>query len=124
MSNFSLNPDMTIEVFIRFINKGSESPLSGPEYAVKLFDKDIIGTDHLGESGLDANGVARIRFSHASFGEWNKLEQYPDIFFELYKDGDKIFKSELMNDLDIEKIEQFRMGTGEQVDLGTYLVQG
>lgn len=124
MSKFSLNPDMSIEVMIRFIAKGSDAPLTGSEYRVKLFDKDIIGTDHLGESSLDANGVARISFSHAAFGEWNNLEQKPDLYFVLDKSGTEIFKSEVMEDLEIETIEQFRMGEGEVVDLGIYLVEG
>ena len=124
MSKFSLNPDINIEVMIRFIAKGSDTPLTGAEYRVKLFDKDIIGTDHLGESSLDANGVARISFSHAAFGEWNNLEKYPDFYFTLEKGGTEIFKSEVMVDVNIETIEQFRMGEGEVVDLGTYLVEG
>lgn len=124
MSNFSLNPDMTIEVMIRFIAKGSDTPLTGADYKVKLFDKDLKGDDHLGESGLDHNGVAKISFSHSAFGNWNNLEQYPDFYFVLDKAGKEIFKSEIMDDFDIETVEQFKMGEGEVVDLGTYLVEG
>ncbi len=124
MSNFSLNPNMQIEVKIRFIAKGSDAPLTGNDYKVRLFDKDLIGEDHLGESGLDANGVATISFSHSAFGEWNNLEEYPDFYFVLDKAGNQIFKSEIMDDFDIETVEQFRMGEGEVVDLGTFLVEG
>lgn len=123
MTDFSLNRDMSIEVMVRFIAKGNDAPLTGPGYKVKLFDKDLIGSDHLGESGLDANGVARISFSHSAFGEWKNLEKYPDFYFILEKEGRQIFKSELMDDLDISTIEQFKMGEGEVVDLGTFLVQ-
>ena len=124
MNSFSLNPDMQIEVMIRFIAKGSDTPLTGTDYKVKLFDKDFIGEDHLGESGLDANGVAKISFSHRAFGEWNSLEKYPDFYFTLEKAGTEIFKSELMQNFDLETVEQFKMGEGEVVDLGTYLVAG
>ena len=124
MSKFSLNSDMMIEVKIRFIAKGSDAPLSGDDYKVKLFDKDLISEDHLGESGLDANGVATIKFTHGAFGEWNNLEKYPDFYFVLHKGGKEIFKSEILEDFDVDGLEQFKMGEGEVVDLGTFLVDG
>ena len=122
MSKFSLNPDMSVEVMIRFIAKGSDTALTGDAYTVKLFDKDIVGTDHLGESGLDENGVAKISFAHSTFGEWNNLEKYPDFFFVLERSGAVIFESQVLEDFDIESVEQFKMGEGEVIDLGTYLV--
>ena len=122
MSKFSLSPDMMIEVKIRFIAKGSDEPLTGDDYKVKLYDKDLVGSDRLGESGLDANGVATIKFTHAAFGEWNSLEKYPDFYFVLDKAGKEIFKSSILDDFDVDSMEQFKMGEGEVVDLGTFLV--
>ena len=124
MSKYSLDPNMMLEVKIRFIAKGSDAPLTGSDYKVKLFDKDLVGEDHLGESGLDDNGVATIKFTHSAFGEWNSLEKYPDLYFVLDKAGKEIFKSELLEDFDIETMEQFKMGEGEVVNLGTFLVEG
>ena len=124
MSKFSLSPDMMIEVKIRFIAKGSDAPLTGDDYKVSLFDKDLVGSDKLGASGLDANGVATIKFTHSAFGEWNSLEKYPDFYFVLDKGGKEIFKSAIMEDFDIASMEQFKMGEGEVVDLGTFLVEG
>ena len=122
MSEFSLNPDMQIEVTIHFLAKGSGNPLKGEAYWVKLFDKDLIGTDHLGESGLDDNGRAKISFSHSSFGEWNRLEKYPDFYFTLEKNAVEIYKSEVLENFDIKQIEEFKMGAGELIELGTYLI--
>jgi hypothetical protein len=122
MSKFSLNPDMNIEVTVRFIAKGNDGPLTGDEYTLRLYDKDIIGADFLGESGLDANGMARIKFSHSSFGEWDSLEQYPDFYFILFRGGSEIFRSKVMENTDVDFLEQFKMGEGELVDLGTYLI--
>ena len=124
MSKFSLNPDMNFEVTARFIRKGSDTPLTGSAYRLRLYDKDIVDADFLGESALDENGVVKISFSHSAFGEWNKLEQYPDFYFVLYEDGELIFKSKVMEDIDVEFLEQFKMGEGEVVDLGTFLVDG
>ena len=124
MSKFSLDPNMQIEVKIRFIAKGSDAPLTGDDYKVKLYDKDLVGADHLGESGLDTNGVATIKFAHSAFGEWNNLEKYPDFYFVLDKGGNEIFKSEILEDFDVDSLEKFKMGEGEVVDLGTFLVDG
>jgi hypothetical protein len=123
MSQYSLNPDMSIEVKVRFIAKGSDAPLTGDAYKVRLFDKDIIGSDHLGDSGLDSNGTAIIKFSHSAFGQWKDLEKYPDLYFTLEKDGKQIFRSGVLDDFDATTIEQFKMGEGEVVDLGSFLVE-
>lgn len=124
MSKYSLDPNMMLEVKIRFIAKGSDAPLTGSDYKVRLFDKDLVGEDHLGEAGLDGNGIATIKFTHSAFGEWNNLEKYPDLYFVLNKGGREIFKSEIIDDFDIDTEGQFRMGEGEVVDLGTFLVEG
>ena len=124
MPDFSLNPAMMIEVKIRFIAKGTGVPLTGDDYKVKLFDQDIIGDDHLGESGLNGEGVAIIKFSHSAFGEWNSLEKYPDFYFVLDKAGKQIYKSAVLEDFDVNMMEEFKMGEGEVVDLGTFLVEG
>jgi hypothetical protein len=122
MSQFSLNPDMNIEVTAHFITKGSDAPLTGAGYKLRLYDKDIIGSDYLGESGLDEQGMAKIKFSHSSFGEWNNLEQFPDFYFVLFQGEKEIFRSKVMENVDVDFLEQFKMGEGEVVDLGTYLV--
>ena len=124
MSNFSLSSDMNLEVTARFIAKGSDAPLSGSAYKVRLFDKDIFDDDYLGESGLDENGVAKITFSNKSFSDLGNLETTPDFYFVLVKDGVQIFESKVMEDLDVVALEQFKMGEGEVMDLGTFLVEG
>lgn len=122
MSKFSLDPEMNIEVTARFISKGDDAPITGHEYTVRLYDKDLVGSDFLGESGLDEKGMARIKFSHAAFGEWDSLEKYPDFYFILLKNGTEILHSKVMQDVDVDFLEQFRMGEGEVVELGTFLV--
>ena len=64
MSKFSLNSDMMIEVKIRFIAKGSDAPLTGDDYKVSLFDKDLVGSDKLGASGLANSAQADKHQSH------------------------------------------------------------
>ncbi len=124
MSNLSLNPDMNLEVTARFIAKGNDIPLTGDAYKVRLFDKDIFDDDYIGESGLDENGDAKISFSHTAFSDLGNVETTPDFYFVMVKNNVQIFESKVMEELDIAAIEQFKMGKGQLIDLGTFLVEG
>ena len=123
MTDLSLNKDMNLEVTARFIGKGNDQPLTGDAYLVRLYDKDVFEDDFLGESTLDENGVAKISFNHSSFSNWNK-DTKPDFYFVVFKHKKEIFKSKVLEDLDVEAIEKFKMGEGEVIDLGTYLIEG
>lgn len=123
MTDLSLNKDMNLEVTARFISKGNDQPLTGDTYLVRLYDKDVFEDDFLGESTLDENGVAKISFNHSSFSNWNK-DTKPDFYFVVFKHKKEIFKSKVLEDLDVEAIEKFKMGEGEVIDLGTYLIEG
>jgi hypothetical protein len=123
MTDLSLNKDMNLEITARFIGKGNDQPLTGDTYLVRLYDKDVFEDDFLGESTLDENGVAKISFNHSSFSNWNK-DTKPDFYFVVFKHKKEIFKSKVLEDLDVEAIEKFKMGEGEVIDLGTYLIEG
>ena len=123
MSKFSLNSEPNIEVTARFIGKGHDQPVTGDAYTVRLYDKDIFEDDYLGESYLDENGVAKISFTHAAFSGSLHLDDMPDFYFIVYKHKQQIFKTRVMEDIDLEKIESFKMGEGEVVDLGTFLIE-
>ena len=123
MTDLSLNKDMNLEVTARFIGKGNDQPLTGDTYLVRLYDKDVFEDDFLGESTLDENGVAKISFNHSSFSNWN-TDTKPDFYFVVFKHKKEIFKSKVLEDLDVEAIEKFKMGEGEVIDLGTYLIEG
>ena len=124
MSNFSLDADINIEVKASFISKGSDTPLTGDGYEFRLFEKDLMEDDYLGKSGLDANGTATVSFKHGDYMDFLNPEVNPDLYFALYKGEALIFKSAVMYDLDLEGLEKFKMGAGEVIDLGTFLVEG
>lgn len=124
MSNFSLNEDINIEVTAAFIQKGSDAPLTGADYEFRLYEKDLMQDDYLGKSALDENGVAKVSFKHGDFTDFLNPEVNPDLYFALYKGESLIFQSPVMRDLDLDAMEKFKMGEGEVVDLGTYLVEG
>ena len=123
MSKLSLNADMNLEVTARFITKGGDAPLTGDAYKLRLFDKDVFDDDYIGESNLDSNGVGKIKFNHAAFGDIAKLETTQDFYFVLVKNGVQVFESKVMEDVDIAALEQFKMGEGEVLDMGTFLVE-
>ena len=124
MSNFSLNDDINIEVTAAFIQKGSDAPLTGADYEFRLYEKDLMEDDYLGKSALDENGVARVSFKHGDYKDFLNPEVNPDLYFALYKSESLIFQSPVMRDLDLEGMEKFKMGAGEVIDLGTFLVEG
>ena len=124
MTDFNLDPDMNIEVMARFISKGSDVPLKGSDYELCLFEKDLMEDDYLGRSPLDDQGVARISFRHSDYKDFLNPEVNPDLYFALYKGEALIFQSKVMRDLDLASMEKFKMGEGEVVNLGTFLVEG
>ena len=123
MSKFSLDNTMNIEVIARFIGKGHEQPVTGGAYRIRLYDKDVFNDDFLGEASPDENGIVRISFSHNAFSGVMHIDDKPDFYFVVYKHKQEIFKTKVMEDVDLERIEKFRMGEGEVVDLGTFLIE-
>jgi hypothetical protein len=123
MTDLSLNKNMNLEVKARFIGKGHDNVLTDA-YTVRLYDKDIFEDDFLGETRLDENGEAKISFTHDAFADPLNLDDKPDFYFVVYKNKQQIFKTKVLEDLDVETIQKFRMGEGEVIDLGTFLVDG
>ena len=123
MSNFSLDADINIEVKASFIAKGSDAPLTGEEYEFRLYEKDLMEDDYLGKSGLDENGVAKVSFKHGDYMDFLNPEKNPDLYFALYNGEALVFQSPVMRDLDLDGMEKFKMGEGEVVDLGTFLIE-
>ncbi len=121
MSDLSLSNDMNLTVTARFISKKNDAAVTGEGYTVRLYDKDIFEDDFLGESILDEDGIAKISFNHTSFSDWN-TDSKPDFYFVVFKNKREIFKSKVTEDLDLEAIEKFKMGEGEIIDLGTFLI--
>ena len=118
-----MNTDMNLEVIARFIGKGHEQPVTGDAYIVRLYDADVFEDDFLGQSTLDEHGYAKITFTHSSFSGALEFEQRPDFYFVVFKHTKPIFKTKVMEDIDLEIVEKFKMGEGEVIDLGTYLIE-
>ena len=122
MADISLNKKMNIEVKVRLISKGNDEPVTGNEFSVRLYDKDIFNDDFLGESSPDEEGVARFIFSQDDFAKPANLDDKPDFYFLVLKGKKEIFKSKVMSNLDLSELEEFIMKEGEVIDLGTFLI--
>lgn len=122
MPSVALNKEMNIEVIVRLINKNNDEFLSDDAFRVRLYDKDIFNDDFLGESHLDAEGIARFLLSKGDFSHPLNLDEKPDFYFVVYKDHRTIFKSKVMSNLDFSDFDQFVMKEGRIVDLGTFLI--
>lgn len=123
MSDFTLNKEPDLIVTARFIEKGDDAPLHGDDYTVRLYDRDIADDDFLGESRLDADGHIRIAFAHDAFvNDAAFNEARPDFYFMIMKSGKAVYTTKVLEELSIEDLQQFRMGEGEVVDLGSFLV--
>ena len=124
MPSIALNKEMNIEVKVCLLSKGNGEPLTGTEYSVRLYDKDVFNDDYLGESVPDEDGVAKFLLSQGDFSQPLNLDNKPDFYFVVYKNKQQIFKSKVMSNLDLSNIEEFIMKEGEVIDLGTFLIEG
>ncbi len=122
MPSIALNKEMNIEVKVRLLGKVDDEPVTGNEYSVRLYDKDIFNDDYLGESFPDEEGLAKFLFSQGDFSKPLKLDEKPDFYFVVYKKNKEIFKSKVMPNLDLSNVEEFIMTEGEVIDLGTFLI--
>jgi hypothetical protein len=121
MSKLDLSRDMNIEVTARLIKKGTDKPLHGSAFKVRLYDRDFFEDDYLGESGLDHDGRATITFNPSAMNRNPVLhEDSYDLYFAVFHHDQLVFKSKVMRDM--AALEEFRMGEGERIDLGSFLV--
>ncbi len=123
MRDFKLSKEPNIIVTARFIAKGEDKPLTGDSYIVRLYDRDTIDDDFLGESKLDADGRIRISFAHDLFiSDDVFIENQPDFYFVIVRNNHLVFQTKVLEEISLEDAQQFRMRQGEVVDLGTFLV--
>jgi len=123
MSKFSLGKEMSIEVTARLIAKGSDTPVTSDEVVVKLYDKDFFDDDFLGEASPDKEGRVSFIFNPEAFDRKDPIrEKSLDFYFVVYKNGLVIFRSQVMEHVDVDAIETFKMGEGEVIDLGSFLI--
>lgn len=112
-----------IHTKIKLLEKGTGVPVNGASISVKLYDKDPLSDDFLGEAIPDAEGNVDIKFDLDKIKSADSpLEQFPDLYFKVYKGGNQYFESPLVDDLDTNTEGDFNFTEGKVIDLGTYLI--
>ncbi|MCU0396015.1 MAG: hypothetical protein MUF29_08895 [Chitinophagaceae bacterium] len=124
MERLDLAPEMNMRVEARLIAKGKDEPLHGAAYKVRLFDRDFLDDAFLGEAYPNVDGRVAFSFPAAAVAKTALDDAMPDFFFVVYKGDDIIFRSQVMENVNVEALEQYRRGVGEIIDLGTFLVEG
>lgn len=118
------NPEIQLTVVVRFIKKGTDEGLTGSEYIVRLYDRDIFtDDDYLGSAKLNENGEAHIHFFPSDITKFDAgFETLPDLYVLLFK-GDVVhYQSKVWDDVDFDKLSALDMKEGEVLHLGTFLV--
>ena len=118
------NPEITVTVKIKFVKRGTNTALTGQQYTVRLYDKDIFtDDDYLGHSGLNDHGEAHIHFFPSDiFNSDLGFETLPDLYVLLF-DGDVVhYQSKVWDNIDFEKLALLDMKEGEVINFGTFLV--
>lgn len=114
----------TVRIWARFVSKADGQPLAGSQFSARLFDRDLIFDDRMGEAHLDRNGRAEFTCELADASSFDDLlETKPDLYVVLYENEKELFRSPVVEDVDFLKRDPV---TGEKnsltQDLGTFAV--
>jgi len=118
-------PEMEMTVRVRFVKRGADAPLTGDQYTVRLYDKDLFtDDDYLGHAKLNERGEAHISFFPADVRNNGGLsfEELPDLYIMLFDGNTVHFQSKVWDNVDFDKLGLLDMKEGEVIDFGTYLV--
>jgi hypothetical protein len=112
-----------IHTKLKLTEKGTGSALSGADIIVKLYDKDLLEDDFLGEASPDAEGKVSINFDLDKIKSADSpLETKPDLYFSVFKSNKLYYKSEVLDDIDTLNEGDFNFQEGKVIDLGAYLI--
>ncbi len=115
--------ELLINVQAEFLHKKEGGPVHGASYIVRLFDKDPLNDDFLGETTPDHEG--RVHFV-VHPGDWRKKdlirENAPDFYITVLQDGTEIFKTPVAVNFNFDTEGNFNAEDGEWIDLGTFLI--
>ncbi|HWB62607.1 MAG TPA: hypothetical protein VG603_03780 [Chitinophagales bacterium] len=117
-------PEMEMTLKVKFINKKNEQPVTGNEYTVRLYDRELLGDDnYLGHAQLNEKGEAHIHFYPADVrGHGLGLESLPDLYILLFK-GDRVhFQTKVWDNVDFDKLGLLDIKEGEVVNFGTFVI--
>jgi hypothetical protein len=117
-------PEIEMTVKVKFIKKGTDKPLTGKQYTVRLYDKDLFtDDDYLGHAQLNEYGEAHIHFFPTDLrGHDLGMEDIPDLYVLLFKGNTVHFQSNVWDHVDFDKLALLDFKEGEVLNFGTFLV--
>jgi hypothetical protein len=118
------NPEITVTVKIKFVKRGTDTALTGSQYTVRLYDKDLFtDDDYLGHSGLNDKGEAHIHFFPSDiFNSDLGFETLPDLYVLLFQGNVVHYQTKVWDNIDFDKLGLLDMREGEVINFGTFLV--
>lgn len=112
-----------VNIHLHLLKRVNNEPLTGNQYRVKLYDKDFIKDDFLGESDLDKNGHAIVSITSEDFKSIDSfMESYPDIYFVVLENDEIIYKSNVYRNVHAEEADHFPASQGLNFNLGTFVL--
>ena len=120
--NWAPETEMTVKV--RFVKKGTDTPLTGDQYTARLYDKELFQDDeYLGHSQLNERGEAHIHFSPTDIKNYHLgFDELPDLYILLFDDDVVHFQSKVWENVDFEKMALLDISEGEVLNFGTFYV--
>ncbi len=118
------NTEFELAVKVKFIRKGSDAPLTGKQYTVRLYDKELFThDDYLGHGQLNERGETTISFFPADVraAGWGG-EDLPDLYILLFKGNTVHFQSKVWPNVDFDKLGLLDFKEGDVINFGTFLV--
>ncbi|MCF7859607.1 MAG: hypothetical protein K9N07_09870 [Candidatus Cloacimonetes bacterium] len=96
-----------IKINARFVCASTGKPLTGKAYKVRIYDKDILVDDLMGEAFLNDDGKIELITSIDKADSLDSPgETKPDIYFKVYKDDKLIYTSNVFQDVDFLKKDE------------------
>ena len=90
-----------VRVVFRLVTASNGAPVTGEDLRVRIFDRDLLQDDLLGECGVDANGAGELTFDLGQVSSVDSPgETDPDIYLEVLRAGTPVFRSEVKPDVD------------------------
>ena len=115
--------ELLVKVTARLLQKGLGKPFSGEEFSFRLYDQDLMKDDFLGEASPDEEGRVEITFHPASIRTTDSPDETePDLYFVLLKNGQAIYQSEVINDVNFDREGDFSSREGVSYDMGTFVI--
>ena len=115
-------PQILFNVTGRFVFKSGGKPVTGEEYRIWLYDKDIVEDDKMGEGMLNEDGRFDITCDLANASSIDSPgERKPDLYCILLKNGHEIYRSKVFkNSQPFVKSPFSRKKKGIILYLGTF----